>query len=82
VRASVLLGISEKSAIELVLQSDSPRSIADLKIGGAELMEIGYSGREIGKELASLLEAAMNDPSLNSREQLTELAKKHKKEGE
>lgn len=81
-RASVLLGISEESAIELVLQSDSPRSIADLKIGGAELMEIGYSGREIGKELASLLEAAMNDPSLNSREQLTELAKKHKKEGE
>ena len=80
--ASVLLKSSPAHAIELIRSSSAPRSISDLAIGGAELIEMGYSGREIGKELAALLELTMSGELPNERERLIDLAKKHIKEGE
>ena len=82
IRASVLLGNSSNEAIGLVEKSCSPRSISDLRIGGRELMDIGFSGQGVGRELSRLLEAAMEDSRLNNREALLSLAKKHKEDQE
>ncbi len=82
VRASVLLGNSPSYAIELVEKSAAPQSITDLDIGGRELIDIGFKGQSIGRELECLLELAMNDPTLNERNTLVAIAKKHMEKGE
>ena len=74
--ASVLFGNSDAFAIGLVEKNDTPVSISDLAIGGGELIELGISGREIGKTLAYLLGEVINDPSLNTKERLIALAQK------
>ena len=74
-RASVLLGASESCATELVGHNRAPRSIAELDIGGEDLISLGICGREIGKTLALLLEAAMDDPDINRKERLTDIVK-------
>lgn len=80
--ASVLLGNSENKAIELVKRSDAPVRVGDLKIGGSELISLGFRGRAIGEELEILLEMAMQEPALNNKESLVSLAKKHMEERE
>ena len=73
--ASVLLGNSHAETFDWLKNDRAPHSIAELKIGGGELLELGFSGREIGRVLASLLEEAIKDPSINERERLLDLAK-------
>lgn len=68
-RLSVLLGNSPATSLDL-LSDNTPCSISELAIGGDELVALGYSGREIGKALAYLLDQVINDPSLNTRESL------------
>ena len=80
-RASALLEISPSFAVDLVEKNASPRSVGDLAIGGRELISLGFKGAEIGLELARLLEAALQEPSLNREDTLLSLAKKHKEEG-
>jgi tRNA nucleotidyltransferase (CCA-adding enzyme) len=46
--------------------------LSSLAIGGAELMEMGIRGKEIGQKLNLLLELVTEDPSLNTKEALTE----------
>jgi tRNA nucleotidyltransferase (CCA-adding enzyme) len=54
----------------------SPHRLADLAVDGTDLIEIGYRpGPELGKALADLLDAVVDDPSLNRRETLLALAK-------
>ena len=43
-------------------------------MGGAELATLGYSGRELGAELESLLERVIERPELNKAEILCKLA--------
>ena len=82
-RASVLLGASEECATELVGNNRAPRSIAELAIGGEDLISLGICGREIGKTLALLLEMAMDDPDVNRKERLIEIVKeKYIRKGE
>ncbi|NIM19961.1 MAG: HD domain-containing protein [Candidatus Latescibacteria bacterium] len=52
--------------------------LADLAIGGADVMEaLGLpEGPEVGKVLDALLEAVIEDPALNTREKLIDLARK------
>ncbi|MFN2601725.1 MAG: CCA tRNA nucleotidyltransferase [Gemmatimonadaceae bacterium] len=52
-----------------------PIEIADLAIGGTDLEEIGITGPEVGRTLRNLLQNVINDPSMNTREQLLALAK-------
>jgi tRNA nucleotidyltransferase (CCA-adding enzyme) len=53
-----------------------PHRLGDLAIDGTDLIELGYSeGPELGRILDSLLDAVVDDPSLNTREQLLELAR-------
>lgn len=80
--ASVLLGYSPENGPTLVELSCAPTRISELKIGGRELMEIGFSGRELGETLEWLLSKAMEQPELNTAEELRALAEKKIKENE
>jgi tRNA nucleotidyltransferase (CCA-adding enzyme) len=49
----------------------SPHRLSDLAVDGADLIEIGYRpGPELGQTLAGLLDAVVEEPSLNRRETL------------
>lgn len=74
---SVLLGNSSDEALSL-LDDLTPFSISQLAIGGSDLIALGYSGREIGKELARLLDAVIKEPTLNNRDALLKMAKEEK----
>ncbi len=53
-----------------------PTQISELKIGGAELINLGLKGREIGDMLAYLLGLVIAEPELNTKEILIENVKK------
>jgi tRNA nucleotidyltransferase/poly(A) polymerase len=57
---------------ELLEQERSrPHRLEDLAVDGSDLLELGYTeGPELGRALAALLDAVVDDPSLNTREQL------------
>jgi tRNA nucleotidyltransferase (CCA-adding enzyme) len=53
-----------------------PHRLADLAVDGSDLIRLGYhEGPELGRTLDSLLDAVVEDPSLNTREQLLERAR-------
>ncbi len=52
-----------------------PIEIADLAIGGTDLEKIGITGPQVGRTLRNLLQHVINDPSMNTREQLLALAR-------
>ena len=70
-KLSVLLGYSPRESLSLI-DDTTPYSISQLAIDGADLIALGYSGREIGKTLARLLDLVINDPKINTREGLLE----------
>nr|MCR5153707.1 HD domain-containing protein [Lachnospiraceae bacterium] len=52
-------------------------TLKELKINGSDIINLlGISGKEVGKKLEEILLAVIEDPSLNEREKLLELAKK------
>jgi tRNA nucleotidyltransferase (CCA-adding enzyme) len=54
-----------------------PHRLADLAVDGSDLIELGYGeGPELGRALDSLLDAVVDDPSLNTREQLLARARR------
>jgi tRNA nucleotidyltransferase (CCA-adding enzyme) len=54
-----------------------PHRLADLAVDGSDLIELGYrEGPELGHTLESLLDAVVDVPSLNTREQLLERARR------
>jgi tRNA nucleotidyltransferase (CCA-adding enzyme) len=54
----------------------SPHRLSDLAVDGADLIEIGYRpGPELGQTLADLLDAVVEEPTLNRRETLLARAK-------
>ena len=54
---------------------DQAFSLRDLAIGGNELAGMGWPrGPSMGRALAELLEAVLDDPDLNTRERLIEIA--------
>jgi len=58
-------------------QRTQPHRLSDLAIDGSDLLELGYGeGPELGQTLESLLDAVIEDPSLNTREQLLERARR------
>ena len=75
-RASVLLENSPKEALQWIRENQAPASISDLKISGKDLMELGIFGREIGERLQEIFDRVLEDPSLNEKEKLMELAQK------
>lgn len=53
-------------------------SIKDLRINGNTLMEMGISGKEIGRVLGELLDEVMKAPERNSEEELKSMAENKK----
>jgi tRNA nucleotidyltransferase (CCA-adding enzyme) len=63
--------------IKAVLAENPALTLRDLDLGGKDLVtELGIPpGRVIGETLRQLLASVLDDPSLNERERLLELAK-------
>src|SRR5438552_5428900 len=54
-----------------------PHRLTDLAVGGADLIELGYQeGPVLGQALDSLLDAVVEDPGLNTRDELLERARR------
>jgi tRNA nucleotidyltransferase (CCA-adding enzyme) len=52
-------------------QRSSPHRLKDLAVDGADLIELGYSeGPELGRALERLLDDVVDDPALNTRDEL------------
>jgi tRNA nucleotidyltransferase (CCA-adding enzyme) len=70
-------GLGELRARAAAVLAKGPLDASQLAIDGGDLLaELGMSpGPEIGRLLTSLLEAAIDNPSLNERERLLELAR-------
>lgn len=67
---------SLQDRIAEVRSKDMALKITDLNITGYDLEEIGVEkGPQMGKTLAQLLEEVIEDPQLNSKDKLLELAK-------
>jgi putative nucleotidyltransferase with HDIG domain len=61
--------------IEAILNAEEALSIKDLALGGEDLAALGVPrGPAMGRILAELLEAVLDDPSLNTKERLSEIA--------
>lgn len=80
VRASVLLGNSPEDAVAWVRGNNAPCSLSELALSGRDLMSMGIGGKDIGRILEELLERVIDDPRLNDRDTLLELAKNIKEE--
>ena len=74
-RASYLLGNSPENAEAYVAANRAPSKISELDIGGRDIIALGVCGTEKGRVLDELLKMAMNDPDLNQKEKLTQIAK-------
>jgi tRNA nucleotidyltransferase/poly(A) polymerase len=58
-------------------QREQPHRLGDLAVDGADLIAIGYEeGPPLGRALDSLLDAVVEDPALNTRDQLLERARR------
>jgi tRNA nucleotidyltransferase/poly(A) polymerase len=52
-------------------EREQPHRLEDLAVDGSDLLQIGFpEGPELGRALDSLLDAVVDDPALNTREQL------------
>jgi tRNA nucleotidyltransferase/poly(A) polymerase len=74
-RADTALLDEFSKRISSVITSDDALSIKDLAIGGNDLMDLGIpKGKRIGQTLQYLLEAVLDDPGQNTKEQLMKIA--------
>ena len=64
------------SRIRVELEKQNALSVKDLLINGNDLLSMGLKGPIIGETLNYLLDNVIEDPSLNERSKLIELAKK------
>jgi tRNA nucleotidyltransferase (CCA-adding enzyme) len=52
-------------------ERSQPHRLNDLAVDGADLMELGFvEGPALGRALDSLLDAVVDEPSLNTRDEL------------
>jgi hypothetical protein len=57
-------------------ERSSPHRLRDLAVGGNDLIELGFrAGPQLGQILHDLLDAVVDEPALNTRDQLLALAK-------
>lgn len=62
-----------RALLDEILAADDCYTLRSLAIGGDDLLALGLSGREIGETLKRLLDAVIEQPELNTREQLLRL---------
>jgi tRNA nucleotidyltransferase (CCA-adding enzyme) len=60
-----------REAVQTVRESRAPLGVSDLAISGRDLIELGVpEGRKVGEILKRLFDEALDDPSMNVRDQL------------
>lgn len=74
--AAVLAAHPKSRALREVLRSGECWTLSGLAIGGAELMRLGYSGPELGRELDRLLDHVIDCPFDNRADILCKLAQR------
>lgn len=65
---------------EEMLASDECRRVADLAVNGADMMALGYHGKEVGRVLSALLSHVIRNPEENERGALLALAETFRRE--
>jgi tRNA nucleotidyltransferase (CCA-adding enzyme) len=66
----------EETRAAMERERSSPHRLRDLAVDGGDLMEIGFEeGPALGRALQELLEAVVEDPSLNTRDALLAYAR-------
>ena len=72
-------GAAARRARDILARGDA-LTIGELAIGGEDLKQLGMApGKQMGQTLERLLEAVLDDPSRNTREQLLERARSETK---
>lgn len=66
-----------KQALKTIEEENECYKVSDLEIGGKELIERGYCGREIGEKLSELLEAVIEGAVANKKSALLDYLEKH-----
>lgn len=74
--SAVLAAHPKNRELRAVLHSGECWALHDLAIGGAELMRLGYSGPELGRELDRLLDHVIENPADNRVDILCKLAER------
>ena len=75
--ASVALLLELKDRVENELSKKSALSLKSLAVNGRDLMAIGIpAGKELGRILNELLDCVIEDPQMNEKSRLLEVAKK------
>ena len=70
------LQAAERLRALLEQEQTQPHRLTDLAVDGSDLIELGFAeGPGLGAALDALLDAVVDDPSLNTREQLLERAR-------
>jgi tRNA nucleotidyltransferase (CCA-adding enzyme) len=64
------------AAVRQIRRRCDPLTRSDLAVSGSDLEALGASGPRIGQLLSELLERVLDDPALNNRETLLDLARK------
>lgn len=70
-----LYRISDLDKVKELSKSEKSMNIKDIAVNGYDMINLGYSGRDIGKVLSYLLDCVLDDPVINTREKLLELAR-------
>jgi tRNA nucleotidyltransferase (CCA-adding enzyme) len=67
---------TQRSLVQQVREGNEPTSQANLAINGNDLINLGYQpGPLLGQKLKELTNMVVEDPSLNSRDTLLEMAR-------
>jgi tRNA nucleotidyltransferase (CCA-adding enzyme) len=70
------LAAAARLRVLLEQEQSQPHRLTDLAVDGSDLIELGFAeGPELGRTLESLLDAVVEVPALNTREQLLERAR-------
>jgi tRNA nucleotidyltransferase (CCA-adding enzyme) len=69
-----LMGVDVTRLVLYFMKKTQPYRLKDLALQGDELRALGIEGREIGETMSYLLEIVWNQPHVNSKEQLLQLA--------
>lgn len=71
----------KKKLIDLIM-NPAPMKIKDLAVNGRDLIDVGLVGKEIGDTLNYMLDKVLENPELNTRDSLLQIAKDKVKEYE
>lgn len=64
-----------RELLQQALNEESATTVKDLAVNGHDMMELGLEREEIGQKLKELLELVVENPELNERDTLLELAR-------